>query len=209
MRWRWLDTGQVPFCVFMDQDKSNLDRTCLVNKGFIFMAFWVFMSFCVFTFVFLILCWSVFVAKICILEIYEHFCFHCFRSCWCFQFSGSFGFLVPSQLRNHRKSFQCHRKYFGKENFVHPLLEKLNCRNKTGNPKQAVLLHLAHSGSQPEHRIHCTSCLLTVLKVFTYFLQNLKSGNHVLLLHLLNKHFSIEISHNRPLFWITKDLRFY
>ena len=73
------------------------------------MAFWAFMLFCVFTFVFLILCLSVFVAK-CILEIYEHFCFLCFHSCWCFQFSDSFGFLVPSQLRNHRKSFYCHRK---------------------------------------------------------------------------------------------------
>ncbi|XP_068746868.1 TAF5-like RNA polymerase II p300/CBP-associated factor-associated factor 65 kDa subunit 5L [Montipora capricornis] len=35
-------------------------------------------------------------------------------------------------------------------------------------------------------------------KVFTYFLQYLRSGDHVLLLHLLNKHFSIEISHNKP-----------
>ena len=35
-------------------------------------------------------------------------------------------------------------------------------------------------------------------KVFTYFLQFLRSGDHVLLLHLLNKHFSIEISHSKP-----------
>lgn len=35
-------------------------------------------------------------------------------------------------------------------------------------------------------------------KVFTYFLQYLRSGDHVLLLHLLNKHFSIEISHSKP-----------
>ena len=35
-------------------------------------------------------------------------------------------------------------------------------------------------------------------KVFTYFLQYLRSADHVLLLHLLNKHFSIEISHSKP-----------
>lgn len=35
-------------------------------------------------------------------------------------------------------------------------------------------------------------------KVFTYFLQYLRSGDHVLLLHLLNKHFSIEISYSKP-----------
>lgn len=35
-------------------------------------------------------------------------------------------------------------------------------------------------------------------KVFTYFVQFLRSGDHVLLLHLLNKHFSIEISHSKP-----------
>lgn len=35
-------------------------------------------------------------------------------------------------------------------------------------------------------------------KVFTYFLQYLRSGDHVLLLHLLNKHFSLEITHSKP-----------
>ena len=35
-------------------------------------------------------------------------------------------------------------------------------------------------------------------KVFTYFLQYLRCGHHVLLLHLLNKHFSIEMSYNKP-----------
>ena len=35
-------------------------------------------------------------------------------------------------------------------------------------------------------------------KVFTYFLQYLRSADHVLLLHLLNRHFSLDISHNKP-----------
>ena len=47
MRSRWLDGGQVLFCIFMDQDKvtkmpkkkkrptfTHLDNTSLVNKGF-------------------------------------------------------------------------------------------------------------------------------------------------------------------------------
>ena len=33
----------------------------------------------------------------------------------------SFGFLVPSRQRNHRKSFNCHGNYFAKETFVKPL----------------------------------------------------------------------------------------
>jgi len=37
-----------------------------------------------------------------------------------------------------------------------------------GNPKRAVLLHLTHSGSQSEHRIHCTSCPLTTLRQGVY-----------------------------------------
>ena len=38
MRSRWLDFGQVLFCVFMEVSSpisSHLDRTSLVNKGFI------------------------------------------------------------------------------------------------------------------------------------------------------------------------------
>ena len=58
MRSRWLDIGQVLFCVFMDRDEvevhklakkrtrpisSHLDRTNLVNKGFIT---WLLVKFC-------------------------------------------------------------------------------------------------------------------------------------------------------------------
>ena len=36
LRSRWLNIGQVFFCVFMDRDEvSHLDRTSLVNKVFI------------------------------------------------------------------------------------------------------------------------------------------------------------------------------
>ena len=64
-------------------------------------------------------------------------------------------FLVPSQQRNHRKSFYCHEKYFAKENFRAPAwtLAKCYCGNKTGNPEWAVSLHLARSGSQSQRGI--------------------------------------------------------
>lgn len=35
-------------------------------------------------------------------------------------------------------------------------------------------------------------------KVFAYFMQYLRSGNHFILLHLLNKNFCMEISHAKP-----------
>ena len=59
-------------------------------------------------------------------------------------------FLVPPRQRNHRKSFYCHGKYFAKENFGAPAWTsaKCYCGNKTGNPRRAVSLHLARSGSQ-------------------------------------------------------------
>ena len=61
-------------------------------------------------------------------------------------------FLVPSQQKYHRKSFKSHGKYFAKENFRAPTWTsaKCYCGIKTGNPKQAVLLHLARSGSQSQ-----------------------------------------------------------
>ena len=66
-----------------------------------------------------------------------------------FQFSR---FLVPSQQRNHRKSFYCHRTYFAKENFHASAWTwaECYCGNKTGNPEWAVSLHLARSGSQSQ-----------------------------------------------------------
>ena len=64
---------------------------------------------------------------------------------------------VPSQQRNHRNSFYCHGKYFAKGNFRAPAWTsaKFYCRNKTGNPERAVLLHLARSGSQSQRGIWC------------------------------------------------------
>ena len=61
-------------------------------------------------------------------------------------------FLVLSGQQNHRKSFQCHGKYFAKEKFhAHTwTLTKCYCRNKTGNPEWAVSLHLAPLGSQSQ-----------------------------------------------------------
>ena len=44
-------------------------------------------------------------------------------------------FLVPSRQRNHRKSFNCHGKYFANENFRAPAWTsaKCYCGNKTAN----------------------------------------------------------------------------
>ena len=145
-------------CVFIERDEvkvhkirkkrmrpisSYLDRTSLV------------MSLCVFT---LNLCWAVFVTK-CVLATHQHLCFLCFRSHWHFWFSH---FLVPSQQETHRKSLYCHRKYFAKEK-VNSILKTMEtdswtsviffCRNKMGNPQQAVSLHFACLGSQSQRRI--------------------------------------------------------
>ena len=64
-------------------------------------------------------------------------------------------FLVPSRQRNERKSFYCYGKYFAKENPRAPAWTsaKCYCGNKTGNPEQALSLHLARSGSQSQHGI--------------------------------------------------------
>ena len=104
-----------------------------------------FMSFCVLTFVFAAFCCK-------ILETHQQFWFLCFHSCWCFQGSR---FLIPSQQRNHRKSFYCHGKYFATENLHAPswTSAKFYCRNKMGNPKQVASLHLACLCSQSQHRI--------------------------------------------------------
>ena len=61
-----------------------------------------------------------------------------------FRFSCFSCFLAPFWERNHRKSFYCYGKYFVKENFGAPpwTLARCYCRNKMGNPKQAVSLHL-------------------------------------------------------------------
>ena len=63
-------------------------------------------------------------------------------------------FLVPSRLRNHRKSFYCHGKCFAKENFRTPAWTSAKCYygNKTGNPERAVSLHLARSRSLPHNK---------------------------------------------------------
>ena len=158
--------------------------------------------FCVFNFVFVSFCcqmyswnlWTFLFSLFLFLLVLSVF--------WFFRFSSS----IPTE-KSQEIFLVSQKKNLGKKTFVHPLgvLAKSYCRNKMGNHKRAVLLHLTHSGSQSEHRIHCTSCPLTTLKVFTYFLQGMRSGNHVLLLHLINKH-SIEISHNRPLLCITKVL---
>ena len=66
-------------------------------------------------------------------------------------------FLVPSQQRNHRKSFYCHRKYFAKENFRAPpwTSAKCCCGNKTGNPERAISVHLdlSRSGTKSQRVI--------------------------------------------------------
>ena len=65
-------------------------------------------------------------------------------------------FLVPSRQRNHRKSFNCHGKYFRKEIYRAPAWTsaKFYYRNKTGNPERgAVSLHLARLGSQSQRGI--------------------------------------------------------
>ena len=64
-------------------------------------------------------------------------------------------FLVSCRQRNHWKSFNCHGKYFAKENFRAAAWTwaKCYCRTKTGNPERAVSLHLARSGSQSLRRI--------------------------------------------------------
>ena len=59
------------------------------------------------------------------------------------------------------------------------------------------LEHLKSSDIASNFR-HCKFVVKLSNKVFTYFLQYLRSGDHVLLLHLLNKHFSIEISQSKP-----------
>ena len=89
-------------------------------------------------------------------------------------------FLVPSQQRNHRKSFYCYKKYFTKENFRATAWTstKCCCRNKMGNPERAVLLHLACLGSQsqcaicfilPAHRAcHMIIKITSVTNLFTW-----------------------------------------
>ena len=89
-----------------------------------------------------------------------------------FQFSR---FLVPSRQINDRKSFYCHGKYFAKENFRAPAWTsaKCYCGNKTDNPERAVLLHLARSDSQSEHRIcriltACRACHIINVYIYIY-----------------------------------------
>ena len=76
------------------------------------------------------LCSQLFFAK-CILETHQHFCFH---SRWRFWLSR---FLVPPRLRNHRKTFYCHGKYFAKEKFRAPdwTSAKFNCGEKNGQSR--------------------------------------------------------------------------
>ena len=151
--------------------------------------------FCVFNFVFVSFCrqmyswnlWTFLFSLFSFLLVLSVF--------WFFRFPSS----IPTE--KSQEIFLVSQKIFWERKLLCTHLEfrqNLIAGTKKGNPKRAVLLHLTHSGSQSEHRIHCTSCPLTTLKVFIYFLQCMRSGNHVLLLHLINKH-SIEISHNRPL----------
>ena len=72
-----------------------------------------------------------------------------------------FGFLVlwfHPDREITEKSFYCHGKYFAEENFHAPAWTsvKCYCGNKTGNPKRAVSLCLACSGSQSQHGIWFT-----------------------------------------------------
>ena len=55
--------------------------------------------------------------------------------------------LVAFIQRNHRKSFYCSGKYFGKENFGAPAWNSAQfyCGNKMGNHELAVSLHLVRS----------------------------------------------------------------
>ena len=107
--------------IFMDRDEvevhktrpisSHLDRTGLVNNGFII---WHFTSSCRFVFYF---CVCRFLLQNVFLKLINIFVFF-IHSRWCFRFSC---FLVPSRQRNHRKSSYCDRKHFEKKAFVHPL----------------------------------------------------------------------------------------
>ena len=60
---------------------------------------------------------------------------------------------IPTE--KSQKIFLRHGKYFAKENFRAPVWTsvKCYCGNKTGDPKQAVSLHLACLGSQSQYRI--------------------------------------------------------
>ena len=83
-------------------------------------------------------------------------------------------FLVPSRQRNHIKSFYCHGKYFAKENSRAPAWTsaKCCCGNKTGNPEQAVSLHLARWGSQSQCGIWFILPARGVCRIINIFISN-------------------------------------
>ena len=130
------------------------------------MTFHPFMSLCVFTFVFagLKFLQNVFLKLI---NIFVSFVFILVDA------FGFFYFLVPSQQRNNRNLFTVTKNIFVKENFCAPTWTsvKFYCGNKTGNLEQAVLLHLALSGSQSQHGIflilpaHRASHIINLLHV--------------------------------------------
>ena len=134
------------------------------------MAFVAFMLFCVFTFVFLILCLSVFVAK-CILEIYEHFCFLCFHSCWCFQFSGSFGFLSSVPTEKSQEIFLVSQKIFWER--------KLLCTHLEFRQSLIAGTKWAIPSAQ-----YCSILLTQVANQNTEFTAHLARSQHLRCLHI-------------------------
>ena len=98
-----------------------------------------------------------------VFKTYQHFCFLCFHSRWCF-------FWFHKDREIIKNLFTVAENNFGeKQTFVHllELWRNFICRNERGSPGRAVSLHLAYSGSQSEHRIHrvlpaCGACHIMI-----------------------------------------------
>ena len=82
-----------------------------------------------------------------IFKTYQHFCFLCFHSRWHF-------FWFHKHREITKNLFTLAESNLS-ETIVHllELWRNFICGNETGSPGRAVSLHLAHSGSQSEHRI--------------------------------------------------------
>ena len=95
-----------------------------------------------------LLCLPVFVAKR-IFKTHQHFCFLCFYSRWLFCW-----FHKAREIT--KNLFTSAEHNFGERKLSCTRLEPWRnfiCENETNCPERAVLLHLARSGSQSEHRI--------------------------------------------------------
>ena len=119
---------------------SHLDRTSLINGRFI-IRYSMYMSLCVFTFMFACLCCRKYSWKS------STFLFPLFSfslTLMIFSFSRS----IPTQ--KSQKIFLLSQKIFAKEKFSAPTWTstKFYRRNKMGHPEDAMSLHLACSGNQ-------------------------------------------------------------